>query len=539
MKILVAQINPTIGDFEGNGRKILFAIERARHKKADIVLFPELTLTGYPPQDLLLHEAFMEDVNKTLETITAASHGLMVVVGLPRKNPFKEEKPLYNSAAILVNGALVGYYDKWLLPTYDVFDERRYFGAGKTLGIVEFKGKKIGLTICEDVWQPFESYPRDPIGELALLKPDLVLNLSASPYHFQKPDKRIKVCIEAARKLRCPVIMSCQVGGNDQLVFDGYSSYVDEQGELCGLAKGFIEDDLWVDLEVKASPTSYISDPLEDLFQALVLGTRDYFEKQGFKKACLGLSGGIDSALAACIAVAALGSENVLGLAMPSLFSSEGSVQDAETLARHLKVECRTIPIEKPFGAFLDLLHPDLSLEGMNVAEENIQARIRGLILMAMSNKYGYIVLSTGNKSEMAMGYCTLYGDMAGGLALLSDVTKGQVYALSHWINRNGEIIPHSTLAKPPSAELRPNQKDSDSLPNYDVIDAVVTAYVEDYLDVQVIAAQHQIDPELVKELIHRIHKAEYKRRQAPPGIRVSRKSFRAGRFYPIVQKWM
>lgn len=539
MKILAAQINPIIGDFLGNTKKIIDSLERARQNKADIVLFSELTLTGYPPQDLLLHDAFMEDVQKALEKVMAASHGLMVVVGLPRHNPNREEKPLYNSAAVLINGTLVGYYDKWLLPTYDVFDERRYFGEGKSLGIVEYKGKKIGVTICEDVWQPFESYPRDPIAELALLQPDFVLNLSASPYHYQKPDKRIKVCIEATRKLKCPMIMCCQVGGNDQLVFDGNSCFVDKNGQLCGLAKGFEEDDLWVDLEGAHAPIAYEGDSLQHLFQALVLGTRDYFVKQGFQKACLGLSGGIDSALAACIAVEALGKENVLGLAMPSLFSSSGSVTDAEALAINLGMVCRTIAIDQPFDAFLNLLQSDLNLHKMNVAEENVQARIRGMILMAMSNKYGYIVLSTGNKSEMAMGYCTLYGDMAGGLALISDVTKGQVYALCKWINREREIIPYSTIEKPPSAELRPNQKDSDFLPNYDIVDAVVTAYVEDYLDVQAIAAHYQIESELVKDLIHRIHKAEYKRRQAPPGIRVSRKSFRTGRFYPIVQKWV
>lgn len=538
MKILVGQFNPTIGDFEGNTQKMLAIIHRARLQRADIVVFPELALCGYFPQDLLLHDAFISSMEKSLEKLQEATAGLMVIVGWARHNPAKNEKPLFNSAAILVDGKRIGCYDKWLLPTYDVFDERRYFEPGKTLGLFEYKGKKIGVTICEDIWQRLFLYSCDPIRELIPLKPDFLLNLSASPYHYQKPDMRIEVCAETARRLRCPVIMACQVGGDDQLIFDGYSSYVGPEGQLRQLAKGFEEDDFLVRLEGPFSKETLQIDPLSDLYRALVLGTRDYFNKQGFKKACLGLSGGIDSALAACIAVDALGKENVLGVGMPSPFSSQGSVLDAQELAKNLEIELRLIPIQEPFDSFLDLLHLEREGKNMGVAEENLQARIRGMILMAISNKYGYLVLSTGNKSEMAVGYCTLYGDMAGGLALISDVTKRQVYALSKWVNRKKEIIPQAILEKIPSAELRPHQKDSDSLPDYDIVDTVVTAYVEDYLDSDQIAAKYQIPLAIVSDLVLRIHRAEYKRRQAPPGIRVSKKAFRVGRRYPIVQKF-
>lgn len=539
MHILVAQINPTVGDFEGNLEKMVAAIKRGRSKGAEIILFSELSLCGYLPQDLLLHDAFIDGMEKNLEKIIAASQGVMVIFGMARRNPCKNEKPLLNSAAVVGDGKLLGFYDKWLLPTYDVFEERRYFEPGKQLGIWEYKGKKIAITICEDVWQPIEHYTRDPIKELIPLQPDLILNLSASPYHFQKMGQRIAVCAHAAKRVGAPLIMACQVGGDDQLVFDGYSVYVGPEGELRALAKGFQEDDLFIDLNEKRAPYVWQEDPLEDLFQALVIGTRDYFYKQGFKKACLGLSGGIDSALAAAIAVAALGKENVLGLAMPSRFSSKESVVDAEQLAKNLEIELRIIPIETLFDSFLTLLAPDLNANKMSVAEENLQARIRGMILMAFSNKYGYLLLSTGNKSEMAVGYCTLYGDMAGGLALISDLTKRQVYILADWINRKEEIIPRSIIEKAPSAELRPNQKDSDSLPSYDIVDKVVVAYVEEYLDVDQIAKRYQIPLEIVQDLVERIHQAEYKRRQAPPGIRVSKKAFRVGRCYPIVQKWV
>jgi NAD+ synthase (glutamine-hydrolysing) len=544
MRILVAQLNPIIGDMEGNTQKIIQTLDRARAKEADIVLFPELALCGYPPEDLLLHPSFIDAQEKYLEKVIHASARLMVLVGVVRRNPAKGEKPIFNSAAIIHDGKLLGYEDKRLLPTYDVFDERRYFEPGTETHIWELKGKKIGVLICEDIWQHagyvgYTKYTRDPVLDLKPLKPDLVLNLSASPYQFQKPDTRVKVCVKCAETLHCPVILCAQVGGNDQLVFDGYSVYVDGKGNLLQIAKGFKEDEMIVDLDAEACPCQFSYDPLKDLYQALVLGVRDYFHKSGFQKGCLGLSGGIDSALVACIAVEALGKENVLALSMPSRYSSPGSVEDAKTLAKNLDIELLSIPIEKPFEAFLDLLNPFFQGKAQDVTEENIQARIRGVILMAVSNKLGYIVLSTGNKSEMGMGYCTLYGDMCGGLSVISDVTKRHVYELARWLNRNKEVIPQSTIDKAPSAELKANQKDIDSLPAYDVVDKVLQGYVEEYLSPEEIAQKYDLPMEAVIDLVHRLHRAEYKRRQAAPGIRVSKKAFRVGRRYPIVQGWM
>ncbi len=544
MRILAAQINPIIGDFEGNTRKIIQALDHGRSKQADVVVFSELVLCGYPPEDLLLHDSFIDANQKYLEKIVQASSKLMAIVGVVRRNPAKREKLIFNSAAIIHDGKLLGFEDKQLLPTYDVFDERRYFEPGASTKIWELKGKKIGVMICEDIWQHAgivsdTYYAHDPVLDLKNLKPDIVLNLSSSPYQFQKPSMRVKVCAKCAKTLGCPVILCCQVGANDQLVFDGYSLYVNAQGELSQVAKGFEEDEMIVDLDQPATPCAFSYDPMNDLYHALVLGVRDYFRKQGFKKGCLGLSGGIDSALVACIAADALGKENVLAITMPSRYSSKGSVTDSEILARNLGIELLQISIEKPFQAFLDLLEPHFKGRPQDITEENMQARIRGLILMAVSNKQGYIVMSTGNKSEMALGYCTLYGDMAGGLGVISDVTKQQVYTLSRWINRNQEIIPQSTIDKVPSAELRANQKDSDSLPDYEIVDAVLQGYVEDCLSPEEISKKHSIPIEIVLDLVRRIHRAEYKRRQAPPGIRVSKKAFRVGRQYPIVQRWM
>ena len=544
MRILVAQINPIVGDFEGNTRKIIQALDHARSKQADVVVFSELVLCGYPPEDLLLHAAFIDASQKYLEKIVQASSRLMVVLGLVRRNPTKKEKPVFNSAAIIQDGKLLGFEDKQLLPTYDVFDERRYFEPGTTTQIWEYKGKKIGVMICEDIWQHAgfvndTYYAHDPVLDFQSLKPDIVLNLSSSPYQFQKPSTRVKVCAKCATTLNCPVILCCQVGANDQLVFDGYSLYVNRQGQLIQMAKGFEEDEMLIDLDVPATPCEFSYDPLQDLYHALVLGVRDYFHKQGFKKGCLGLSGGIDSALVACIAVDALGKENVLAITMPSRYSSSGSVTDSEILARNLKIELLNIPIEKPFQSLLELLQPFFQGKPPDIAEENMQARIRGMILMAISNKHGYLVMSTGNKSEMALGYCTLYGDMAGGLGVISEVNKQQVYNLTRWLNREKEIIPQSIIDKVPSAELRPNQKDTDSLPEYEIVDKVLQGYVEEYLSPEEIAQKYSIAIEMVIDLVRRIHRAEYKRRQAPPGIRVTKKAFNIGRRYPIVQEWI
>lgn len=539
----MAQVNPIIGDLEGNTKKILKFIERAKKFDPDIVLFSELAITGYPPVDLLLHDGFINAVQKCLDRIVRATSGLSVVVGLPRHNHAKGEKPLFNSAAMIQDGQLLGFYDKCLLPTYDVFDERRYFEPGYGVKTWTIKDKKVGILICEDIWQHSGQvdtrYSHDPVLDLVGYSPDVILNLSASPYQMQKPSVRVGVCSKAAKTLHCPVLLCCQVGGDDELVFDGYSIYVDANGNLQQLGKGFEEDLVNVDLDAPSCTVPFSYDPIQDLYRALVLGVRDYFAKQGFKKACLGLSGGIDSALVACIAAEALGPENVLAVSMPSRYSSEGSITDSMALARNLGIEFRKIPIEDPLDEYLKLLKPHFLGKPPNETEENLQARIRGMILMALSNKLGYIVLSTGNKSELGVGFCTLYGDMAGGLGVISDVLKMQVYELSRWINREKEIIPWTIIDKIPSAELRPGQKDTDTLPEYDLLDKVLKGYVEDYLTPEEIAHRHDIPLELVKDLVRRIHSAEYKRRQAPPGIRVSKKAFSIGRRYPIVQRWV
>lgn len=544
MRIFAAQLNPIVGDMEGNTQKILQAIERAKAQSADIILFSELVLCGYPPEDLLLHSSFIDAQQKYLKKIIAATQNIMAIVGMVRRNPSAHEKPIFNSAAIICDGKLLGYVDKRLLPTYDVFDERRYFEPGTESRVWEYKGKKIAVLICEDFWQHagyvgYTRYAHDPVLDLKKLKPDVVLNLSSSPYHFQKPDVRVKVCAKCAQTLHCPVILCCQVGGNDQLVFDGYSILVDEKGNLRQMAKGFEVDDMLIELDALQPLQPFAYDSLQDLYKALVLGVRDYLHKLGMKKGCLGLSGGIDSALVACIAVDALGADNVLAVLMPSRYSSPESLSDALALARNLGVQIYEIPIEKPFQSFLELLEPFFDGKALDATEENLQARIRGLILMAISNKLGHIVLSTGNKSEMGLGFCTLYGDMCGGLSVISDVSKQQVYALCRWLNREKEVIPLSIIEKVPSAELRPNQKDTDTIPPYELVDKVMEGYVEEYLSPEEIAAKYDVPLDAAIDLVHRIHLAEYKRRQAAPGIRVTKKAFRVGRRYPIVQKWM
>lgn len=545
MRIMLAQINPTIGDLEGNTQKILQAIDHAKQKHAELVVFPELALSGYPPEDLLLLPHFVEQVEVQLEKIVARTKNLTVILGLPRKNPNEKEKALLNSAAIIQNQSILGYYDKILLPTYDVFDERRYFEPGKEVMLWTIHGYKIAVTICEDIWEESKlvsatSYLRDPVNEIKKLKPDLLVNLSASPYSLYKPSLRQAVCLRAATTLNRPVVLCNQVGGNDSLIFDGFSLCVNGQGKLENLAKGFHEENIFQEFPFPNHPIDYKpNETIEDLFHALVLGVRDYFHKSGFTQACLGLSGGIDSALVACIAAEALGNENVLAVLMPSRYSSVGSIDDSLKLVENLNIKHQTISIEQPFESYLKILEPSFEGKKTDVTEENLQARIRGMILMALSNKFGYIVLSTGNKSELAMGYSTLYGDMCGGLGVISDVTKTQVYALAEFINKKNSIIPQNIIDKPPSAELRPNQKDSDSLPDYAIIDAVLGDYVEKHLSPQEIVERHAFSLDLVNDLIEKIHRNEYKRRQAPPGLRVSERSFTVGRKFPIVQRWV
>ncbi len=535
-----------MGDLDGNTAKILASIEEGKKRGADLVMFGELTLCGYPPEDLVYHSTFLDSMELHLERIVKASKGIAVIVGLVRRNLGEGEKHLLNSAAVISDGHLLGFQDKWLLPTYDVFEERRYFEPGKETQIWEIGGKRVGLIICEDIWQHagyigYTQYGRDPVEALVKHHPDMLLNISASPYQFQKPDVRVNVCAKAAKTLKCPVVMCCQVGANGQIIFDGYSVYVNEKGELCQLAKGFEEDAMIVDLEAEMCPVPFEYDVMTTLLRALELGVKDYFAKFGFSKALLGLSGGIDSALVAYIAVRALGSENVLGVSMPSKYTTSGSQSDAETLAKNLGIDLLEIPIKEPFDTFLHLLEPHFQGKETDITEENLQARIRGIILMALSNKHGYIVLSTGNKSEVALGYSTLYGDMCGGLGVIGDVTKTKVYDLCRHINKieKKEVILESIIKRPPSAELRPDQMDLDSLPEYGVVDNVLEGYVEDYLSIDEISEKYHIPQEEVLELIQKIHVAEYKRRQGPPILRVSKKSFGVGRHYPIVQKWL
>jgi len=519
-------------------------IAKAKSLKADLVLFPELALSGYPPDDFLLLSDFTKAIDEYLEKIVEASEGISVVVGTPKMNPQGRHLKLCNSAAIIHDRTLIGLQDKSLLPTYDVFDELRYFEPACKNFVWNLCGKKIGVTICEDIWYHTPmvrdaAYHRDPVEDLEEQFPDLVINLSASPFRPGRSQERIETCKGVSKTLKCPVLLCNQVGGNDSLIFDGYSMAVNENAELINLAKGFEEDFLTVDLSYPSEEISHDVDQTEELRKALVLGIRDYFHKLGFSKACLGISGGIDSAVVAALATEALGKENVLGILMPSRYNPESGIEDAKQLVDNLGIDHRMISIEKPFQCYLDLLEPQFEGKQQDATEENLQARIRGMILMAFSNKFGYIVLSTGNKSELATGFATLYGDTVGGLAVISDVTKMNVYALAESYNAEEEVIPQNIIEKPPSAELREGQLDSDSLPDYDVIDTVVRAYVEEHMCPQAIADKFGYSIDLVEDLIKRIHRNEYKRRQMAPGLRVSSRAFTIGRRFPIVQKWV
>ncbi len=551
LRILLAQMNPTIGDINGNVEKIRKVISLARANKTNLIIFPEMALIGYPPEDFLLLPHFIDDFDRALQRIVLESKGISLILGTVRKGEGPREKPLCNSAAVIEDGRLLGFYDKMLLPTYDVFDERRFFEPGKTPQVFQVCGCKIAITICEDIWQhsqllKYSSYERDPVRELSSRRPDIAVNLSASPFSMRADlshqQTRFLACIRTVSSLQCPLFLCNQVGANDSLIFDGHSAVFDKDGKVMLQAKGFEEDNVFIDYpfdpKLKGS-SQEVSDPIAELYSALVLGVHDYFTKSGFKKACIGLSGGIDSAIVAAIAVQALGKDHVLGVIMPSRYSSEHSQTDALDLSRRLDIKTTNIPIDSTFQGFLDLLSPAFQGADANVTEENLQARIRGLILMALSNKFGYIVLSTGNKSELAMGYATLYGDMCGGLSVINDVTKQQVYQLSKWINREKEVIPWSIIHKEPSAELAPNQKDSDSLPNYAIVDNVLTAYIENHEKPEEIARRFGYSLQLVDDLIKRIHMNEFKRRQGALGLRVSPCAFSVGRRFPIVQKYI
>ena len=539
MRLALAQLNFTVGAFEGNFRKIADAVARARAEGADLVAFTELAITGYFPRDLLNHPRFVDRNLETLERVAKLSDDdLAILIGYVDRNPSPQGKSLYNAAALCHGGRVMERRFKSLLPTYDVFDEDRYFEPASEIAPMRLKQWRLGVSVCEDVWNDpvFWSkrlYHRDPIAELDAAGIDVMINISASPFDLQKADLRRRMIRQEAVTHGCYFFYVNQVGGNDELVFDGHSIGIDPQGNDVVRLRDFEED--FAVYEVGGTPTlNPVSTSSEETaYKALVLGLRDYVHKCGFTSVVLGLSGGIDSALTACIAVDALGRGKVHTVALPARYSSQHSVDDAAALAKALGIDHRVIPIDDVFQTYLNTLEPSFAGRPEDVTEQNIQARVRGGVLMALSNKFGHLLLTTGNKSELAVGYCTLYGDMCGGLAAISDVPKTLVYRLARYVNREREIIPESTLTKAPSAELRPNQTDQDSLPPYDVLDQIVEAYVERHLDAESIAALG-IDSAVVADVIRKIDGSEYKRRQAAPGIKISAKAFGVGRRYPI-----
>ncbi len=543
MKIALAQINPTVGDFTGNVRKTIAFARQAREAGASLVLFPELSVCGYPPRDLVEKPAFVARCRQALDEIAAATTGIASVCGFVAPACSQTGKSAMNSAAVLRDGAVAFVQSKRLLPTYDVFDEMRNFAPAESQQLYPFDGSQIGLTICEDAWNDKTFWNRrlytvDPVEELTASGGDIVLNISASPFHLGKHELRREMLAAIARHHNIPVAMVNQVGGNDSLIFDGSSLVVNERGDVVARAKSFEEDLIFFDTETRQGDMHpWIEREEASAYAALVLGTRDYVRKCGFQKALIGLSGGIDSALTAAIAVEALGAENVMGVAMPSQYSSEGSITDARDLARNLNIRFEVIPIGNVFQSFRAELQKVFAGMKEDVAEENIQARVRGTLLMALSNKFGSLVLSTGNKSELGVGYCTLYGDMAGGLAVISDVPKTLVYRIARYINSRKEVIPRSTITKPPSAELRPGQKDSDSLPPYEVLDPILEDYVEEMKTAEEISRRRDIPLETVKAVIKLVEIAEYKRQQAAPGLKISEKAFGVGRRFPIAAR--
>ncbi len=544
MKIALAQFNPTVGDFEGNSARILDITQRAQQRGADLAVFSELCLCGYLPLDLIERPQFIARNEKELACL-AKKLPLPAIVGYAAHANESTGKAVANAAALLANGHIAFLQQKMLLPTYDVFDESRYFQPAREQNTFLFQGKQLGITICEDIWNDKnfwakQMYDRDPVAELVGKGAGLLINISASPYTIDKRALRVNMLRALAKAYGRPLIYVNQFGGNDSLVFDGGSLAILPDGRIAAQARVFEEDLVLFDTETGYGDIhSQPENELEVALQALICGTRDYVCKSGFRKVVVGLSGGIDSAVVAAIAVAALGRENVLGVSMPSPYSSDGSRTDARLLAENLGIEFLTLPISEVFSAYRSALSEPFKGLLEDVAEENLQARIRGNFLMALSNKFGSMVLSTGNKSELAVGYCTLYGDMAGGLSLLSDVPKTMVYELAALINREREAIPLASIEKPPSAELRPNQKDQDSLPPYDVLDRILKAYIEEVMSPAEIAARYGYDLELVRAIALKVDRNEYKRRQAAPGLKITSRAFGMGRPFPIVQKFI
>jgi NAD+ synthetase len=544
MKVALAQLNLTVGDIAGNEAKILAAYQRAVAQGVELVLTPELALTGYPPRDLLLRPALVRQNRAALDRLAAATGATGLLVGFVGENPSRPGREVTNAVALLQHGKIVTVRTKTLLPTYDVFDEDRYFEPATSNAPIAFNGTTIGVTICEDIWND-EDFWRDrryrvnPPMQQAEAGAQILFNLSASPWWLGKDATRRAMLQSLAKKAGRPVVFCNQVGGNDELVFDGGSLVFNAAGELVAHGKQFEEDFLVVEVGSVIAPQIIKPSSCEEelLYKALVLGLRDYLHKCGFKSAVLGLSGGIDSALVAVLATAALGKENVRGVSLPSQFSSQGSLDDARVLAANLGIPYDVIPIQPPFLAVKEQVKDIFAGRAEDTTEENIQARLRGVILMAMSNKFGSLLLTTGNKSELAVGYCTLYGDMCGGLAVISDVPKMMVYRLSRWINREREIIPSDSITKPPSAELRPNQTDQDSLPPYEVLDAILEAYVVNAQSPADIVKAGFAEAD-VRRVVKLIDGAEYKRRQAAPGLKVTSKAFGVGRRIPVAQRY-
>ncbi len=548
MKIALAQINPTVGDFEGNTAKILAFTKRAVEGGARLVIFPELSVCGYPAADLLEKTSFVARADQAVYEIAAATAGdpITIICGYVTPAPQGAGKNVLNSAAVVEAGRIKFIQSKTLLPFYDVFDEQRYFAPAEHRNLFVFEGENLAITICEDAWNDKNFwqdslYKRDPVEELMHMGGSLILNISASPYWQGKRRGRQEMLTALALRHKAPVVMVNQVGGNDSLIFDGTSLAIAANGNLLAKGKSFEEDLVFVDTAALHADTPIPApDPMDEIagiYQALVLGTRDYVRKCSFSKALVGLSGGIDSALVATIAVDALGAENVLGIGMPSPYSSSGSVDDSRVLAEKLGIRFEVIGISDLFAEYNRALEPMFSGYGPDLAEENIQSRIRGTLLMALSNKFNSLVLTTGNKSEMSVGYCTLYGDMVGALAVIGDVMKTRVYELCKYVNRLEERIPQAIIDKQPSAELRPGQKDTDSLPPYDLLDPILEGYVERYETPEEIAAATHLELDMVRWIVKLVERSEYKRQQAAPVLKVTQKSFGMGRRFPIAVK--
>ncbi|MEY2537659.1 MAG: hypothetical protein QOG67_1399 [Verrucomicrobiota bacterium] len=541
MKIGFAQLNTTVGDLKGNFDKILRAYERLAAEGADLILTPELAITGYPPQDLIFKSRFVPETLEAVERLHERVGKAALLVGFVDRNAGRG-KPFHNAAALLERGRPIRKTHKSLLPTYDVFDEDRYFEPASRVEPFEVGRKKVGITICEDIWTehylPRPLYDVEPVKSLIDQGADFIVNLSASPFNLHKPAVRREMVGALARAYQRPIFYCNAVGGNDQLVFDGNSIAVNSKGDLIAQLASFREEERVIESE-ESSVIELRERPVpEDLFAALSLGLRDYVSKCNFKSAVLGLSGGIDSAVVAAIAVEALGADNVVGVSMPSQYSSRGSIEDALALSRNLGIKSFQIPITDAFAVLKGQFKEIFKGKPEDITEENIQPRLRAIILMALSNKFGHLVLSTGNKSELAVGYCTIYGDMAGGLSVISDVPKTMIYELARWINRDREIIPKSTVEKPPSAELKPNQKDQDTLPPYDVLDEILRLYVEENLSARDIIS-HGFDEKTVRWVQRRVDLNEYKREQAAPGLKVTTRAFGVGRRMPIAQKYV